>query len=592
MNLIGFRWAPGDARGERDAAKYGDMLKARHGEELVRRRGFRLFLTKGDADLAPLVLAHERGIVLGSLFENRPTPVRVVEPPDEGDISRWCASGGAAFMDANWGDYVAVLCDRERDRVLVMRSPSGARPVFLWRPGSEFLQVVFTALEDLLACGVALDVDRDYVSGWLLHPRRSGRATAICDIEEVLPGEALCLERSRSFYAPVWTPPESDKRLSREEAALRLRASICKSAEAVVGLERSIVHRLSGGLDSSLALSALKQAGARDLICVTEVPRGFREGDEREAARRAAGHFGAPWVEIGYDPKDIQYERLLDAPIHPRPSLGDLSFADANFLAAIGASEAPILTSGQGGDQIFGRLEMRTLAAEARRDGASLATMLDVALEAARAGRTSVWPVLWAAFKYGGSGGARTYLRQALSQNWPPRHASATALMQEMEDHPWVRNCADKPASALRAMHWADLAYYRQPTVLSANTITAPLLTSQPVLEAAASIPPYLNVAGGCERALARLAFASLAPPPSLARRAKGDTTRFAHAVARHNAGFATAMLKNGKLAEMGLFEASVEQSALGQVTRLVAELWMRRWEDKRGAAKASGSPM
>jgi asparagine synthase (glutamine-hydrolysing) len=158
------------------------------------------------------------------------------------------------------------------------------------------------------------------------------------------------------------------------------------------------------------------------------------------------------------------------------------------------------------------------------------------------------------------------------------------------------------PARALRMAHLADLQYYHQTSSLSARFVSAPLLTSQPVVECVLSIPPYLMTHGGRERALARAAFEAWLPPKVALRRHKGDTTRYHLKVLERQIAFVREVLLEGELPTRGLVDRAALEETLqrdfivdarakaGVMTALVAELWLRRLAKAKAKTKARAS--
>jgi asparagine synthase (glutamine-hydrolysing) len=485
-----------------------------------------------------------------------------------------------------WGPYLAILCDRERDRVLIVRDPLGARACYV--SAAERFQVLFTDLADWAEL-CALAIDNDYLRLFLAHPRFTAERTGLAGVSEILPGMLYCWERTRTRKRLLWAPhppPRETAHLSFDEAARRLResAEACGAAWAQAGAP--IVHRLSGGFDSSAALACLVRGGANDIVCINERACDVPEGDEFEAAARVARHFGAPLQAIVCRADQADYRRLALAPATPKPSLADLSFADPNALEALPAEGLSVLTSGQGGDQVFSRRPLLDALADALRDGCAWSELKRIAMDSARlSGKPLAFLIgeAWA----GAVRDQRAALMRAMAQ---PGEAASKARQEALElvlDHPWIAEVDHRgPARALRAFNFIDLNYYQRPTVLSATSIAAPVFAAQPMLETVLAIPPHLMQQGGLDRALARAAFGDLLPPSALARTRKGDTTRYFVRAIGANREYLRAILEGGALAGRGLVDAADVARDLAKpegpamfrlLTALVAEAWIGR---------------
>ncbi|MCR6645821.1 MAG: asparagine synthase-related protein [Terricaulis sp.] len=140
------------------------------------------------------------------------------------------------------------------------------------------------------------------------------------------------------------------------------------------------------------------------------------------------------------------------------------------------------------------------------------------------------------------------------------------------------------------------LSYFDE-AALAGGARTHPLLLSQPIVEACLRIPPYVMVAGGKERALARAAFADLVPLDVVRRITKGETTRYFAAVLAANEAWIRDILCGGKLIENGVVDSTALQHALaggwlqdgmaadGLYALIAAECWLRNLEKARERA-------
>lgn len=583
--LVGFRWRPGHFEGRKAAEAYAARVLGRgNWRQVVGTRGFLLLATETNGDVEPLVLPNGMGLILGALFNREGSEGSRVLEPDLEACRAWAETQGASLAKTCWGGYLAIVVDNTRDRILIMRDPMGARPCFVREEQGDGVRILFTDFEDVAEWSPLQSIDEEFLRLFLAQPRIVNERTGLRGVREILAGECYALGAEGDCASLFWRPPARRVELAAaetEDLARNLRSQVLGACCAWTLLNRPVLHRLSGGLDSSIALAALSQAGG-DIVCVNEWPRGYAEGDERQAARAVASKFGAKLVELEYEPQEIDYRKLMEAPLSAKPSIATLSFADPHFhdLAEAGS----LLTSGQGGDQVFYRSRAACTIADAVRDRLNPATVISLALDAARVSRRSIWPGLAIGAQYGLLRSPRAYLRNLLMdaarESGP--HAAMGAADAALED-PWVKDAlARGPGEAMRALLISDLQYYHGPSLLSRTFIPAPVITSQPIVEFCCSIPTYRSYDGGRDRALARLAFADDLPASSVARQRKGDTTRFFGAVAAANGDFIIDALKGGELVQRGLFDAArldakPRRAVLDFSNELVAELWLRQ---------------
>jgi asparagine synthase (glutamine-hydrolysing) len=596
--LVGFRWRPTDRSVERAARARLERLSASF-SVVTDRRG--VVIALADADPDTRVLPDDLGVVLGPLFwtgEEGDEPVTSIACREAWLLAE---SGGARLIEKYWGGYCAVLHDRGRDELHLLRDPCGAGALYVLDAG-EFALFV-SDVEDLLTVEPELEVDETMLSAFLCQPRLVTARTGMANVREVLPGVCLTLMRAGQREALLWRPAKREPKLDFGTGQPALRHAVARAASAWVQYSRRagpIALRLSGGFDSTLVACALHRAGARDVICFNEFPADTPEGDERMFARIVADALDFSLHELAARPELVSYLAILAAKLGARPSYSAFSYSDRLLGDAIGTSGARIVASGQGGDQVLHRSRTASIAADAVRDGCGPAELWRIALDTAHLVRAPVWDV-FAAMAGALAPWRRFSPYNSVFDNALARDCSAAAARAEWAAHPWARAMREaSPARALRMAHVADLHFYHQPSSLS-GFVAAPMLASQPVIECCLQIAPYDMTHGGRERALARQAFADWIPPEILARRHKGDTTRYHRAVLERQLGFIREMLCEGELMRRGLLAPEAVRAALRPnvvadaktkasiMTAFIAELWLRRFlERKAGGRQAA----
>lgn len=585
--LIAFKYTVGDYNGRKLAERCVDIM-TRDGAwtMAVNSRGLRL-LTRTDArDVDAIVLPSDKGVVSGILFERQEAGDRRVYEVDGAAVSTWCASEGKALVEKCWGPYLAVVSDSERDRVLILRDPLGARACYFAElPG---VHVMFTDVADWakLSC---LTIDDDYIALFLRHTRIEGARTGLYGVREAIPGVLYRWERSGPAetiaWAP-WPPARGAAIVNFDEARAALRKSAEAAASAWAHADQPIVHRLSGGFDSSAALACLVRCGASDIVCVNERPLNVPEGDEFDAASHLAAHVGVKVQGLTFDAARADYAAIQRAPASAKPSPADMAFASNEIASVFDEGKICVLTSGQGGDQVFSRRPLTDAAADAIRDGRSWSEVRRILWEEARLSGKPLSEILsksWLGLVQ--RQGRR--VTELLNTHRDAKDGDQSAALAYQLAHPWLSDIDHRgPARTYRALNLLDLAFYLRRTPASAYSVAAPIFASQPVVETILRIPPYVMQHGGMSRALARAAFADLMPPATLGRTRKGDTTRHFRRALDNNLDFLRAFLLDGELVRRGILDRSVlegdlrapEGRALFRLSAaLVAESWIAR---------------
>jgi asparagine synthase (glutamine-hydrolysing) len=262
-------------------------------------------------------------------------------------LALWNTSGPGMLAHLDGEHSMAVSAG---GKTTVMRDRYGARPLYVAElPG---VGVLFsTAIGPLLAAGIPPEVNRDAVGRSLVLGYVPAPDTTLSGVAQVPPGEVWTLEPFRTRVR--WYVPKErvDTRRSMKGAAHTLDAAVTRAVERALPEAGRVGAFLSGGIDSSLVLARIHEAG-----CAVEaftLHFGDHLPGELRYARAVARHLDVRHhvLELdarafvdGIEPALAHLEDLLSEPI-----------AVPNFLLARQAARAcDVLFTGEGGDPPFG----------------------------------------------------------------------------------------------------------------------------------------------------------------------------------------------------------------------------------------------
>lgn len=504
-------------------------------------------------------------------------------------------SGGASLLASHWGRYVAVV-RQPSGRVFVLRDPTGALPCLL--AGHHGVWVLFSDVEDVLALGMRPSVNWPYVAALLADFALQTRETGLEQITEVQPGEVVELCGDTLARRLLWEPLRIARTAPIESPAVAARALREAARQCVHGWASRyprILHRLSGGLDSTIVLAALRDApAAPEVTCIHYFGSGPQE-DERAFARRAAASAGCRLIEQPHEPEHVRLEAALHVARAARPYFYlypiEHGRLEAHLAASLGATA---LFSGAGGDGLFYRNRAELAAADYLRMHGPRPELLRVALDAAIIERASVWSVLGTALRRHPRAGAlsidgreRRMRRAARAEGRNARDGQPRRFV-----HPWLEGMRRAPPGKVWQIRsiGSPLPYY-DPLGRPEDAEAVQPLLSQPLIELSLRIPTYTLVSGGWDRAIARRAFAREIPHEIVRRRAKGASTAAAQRVFDTNLPFLRELLLDGvlvreRLLDRGELERTLAPRASLRDTgfipvllqHLATEAWLRRW--------------
>lgn len=544
------------------------------------------------------VLERESGVILGRLFHAGSDEDRVPSDPmfDDRESSLVVESKGRRLVERYWGHYVAFLCALDGERRFVLRDPTGGLPCFLTTTAG--VDVILSDIEDCVRLHLApFSIDWDHLTAFFKHGRLITRTTGFKEVTQLYAGECVALKddaaMTRSFY---WNPVDvyqANAIENPDEARGALRAVIRHCVSAWASCYDSIVHELSGGLDSSIVVGCLIKARPRPAILCFHYFTEMSEGDERLYAREAAHSAACDLIE-----SEVRVsERTLESQLNPAkvatPAV--LCFLSAPELLKrrlVTERRAGAVFSGQGGDQLFQETKTKLIAAEyAHRHGLS-PRLLNVIGMTSRLTHESIWSVLAAVIGYGLLG--RSFDPYAVYET-PSIFSDdvRSSLSRVSYAHPWVENATRLPASKINhVFNVVDCQPFYQRPQPNAELIHP--LISQPIIELCLQIPGYILAHNGRARGLVREAFEGDVPEKIIRRYSKGGTTSYFNRILVKNAAFLRELLLDGVLVREGMLDRCALTKQLSERELLIgnglrpilnaarAETWLSAWTDVR----------
>jgi asparagine synthase (glutamine-hydrolysing) len=543
------------------------------------------------------VLKRGAGVVLGKLFAKNLGAGHFPFDPtfDDKESELLVETQGRHLVERYWGHYVAFLREPNSERHFVVRDPTGGLCCFLTT--SDGVDVILTDMEDCARLKIApFSVDWDHLTAFFVHDRLVTRTTGFKEVTQLYAGECVAMEDGRRTYSFYWDPVgayEADTIENPDEARATLRAVVRYCVGAWSSCYESIVHELSGGLDSSVVAACLGRNKVRSEVLCFHYFTEMSEGDERRYAREAAQSAGCELVEAEANVSERSLASLLNPSKIATPAvLGFLPAAELLKQRLVNERHAGAIFSGQGGDHLFQQGKNKHIAAEyAHRHGVH-PQLLRVVTETSRLTKQSIWSIFSIAVSYG-------LLRRSFDPYTVFEAPSIltddarTSVSPHAYVHPWVQNASRLPASKIRqVLDIVDCQPFYQRPCPSAEQIHP--LISLPIIERCLQMPTYVLAHRGRDRGLLREAFEAEVPVRIIYRRSKSSTASYFTRILLENVRFLREYLLDGVLVRKGLLDRrelekqlSERELILGNEVHAIlnaarAEKWLSIWADVR----------
>lgn len=564
-------------------------------------------------------LQGNRGAVLGTLFKSGMDDRHGGQPVrfGEQETRRLVGSGGTYLIENYWGSYVAFIENEEGDGHHVFRDPIGTLPCYHHTTGTG-VEIFFSHVEDCTSLGLTFSINRDYLTRWLIYSSLATRATGLQGVEDLPGGERISIACGRTARARIWDPAQIVNRGDIddvEEAIRALRATVQHTTSAWASCFSEIVHKLSGGLDSSIVAACLAQAPTRPRVtylnfCIDAGSRDERlslpgvdertaerirahvsSGDERYFARLVADRWQVPLIERTRA-QDMDLSRLEEAPLRVAPPLMFTAMdVDDVEMECVRTHGAQAFFSGQGGDSVFfASIKAWGAMDFAFRHGIRRGFWEHLTASTALS-KESLWAVLAAAVKHGvlrqpyGSG------RSALDRpSHVRREVIATLTNEEFERSEYGSKPASMPPGKWHHIGGVGSSYHKFILQTGRYAEHVDPLNSQPIWELMLRIPTYTAQLGGVSRGLVRRAFSDLLPQEISTRITKGTGASLYQRVVTRNLPLLRERLLRGRLVQEGYLDPNglretlaaedlfARQYAAILLSYLAAEVWLEQW--------------
>jgi asparagine synthase (glutamine-hydrolysing) len=435
---------------------------------------------------------------------------------------------GSACPRALRGMFGFAIWDEKRKSLLLARDRSGIKPMFYATTPRGDL-VFGSEIKAILASGmITPEVDDAAVAEYFALGTVSGSRTLIRGVKKLEPGHTLTWKDGRVTIERYWSLPayEPGRLVVRDlgEAADEFWRRFVEAVDITLMSDVPLGVFLSGGLDSSLIVAAMRERGVSALRTFSV---GFAEAEASELpfARIVANAFETEHHEVTCTADDFftALPRLTRHRDHPLTFEASIPLF---FVAELAASSVKVVLTGEGSDELFAGYGRYSRALLNLRAGRALDSVLPNAARGllARAVRGLGDDYIGSRFK-------RSFLARASSfeesylepfANFDAAHRARVLRGRAAGAYSELGPLIDRDLLAvnpLEAMLRFDQVTYMEELLAKQDqmSMAASLESRVPFLdhhliEWAAQLPPDVKLRGGSGKALVRVAAERVLP--------------------------------------------------------------------------------
>jgi asparagine synthase (glutamine-hydrolysing) len=264
--------------------------------------------------------------------------------------------GFAAWGNEVWskleGMFAVAIWDRRTRTLTLARDPLGIKPLyFSEQHGGLSFASEMKALRQLPHHDFDVE-DRavhDFFSfGHVRRPRSIFR-----QVVTLAPGHFLTIGAKGPKHIECYWRPEAraDASLSSEAWIEQMRAMLLETTARHMQADVPVGAFLSGGVDSSAVLAAMRRATGGPIKAFTIGYPGSRI-DETMAARQVADHLGCEHIVMPLEMPDAR-DALPDVLRSYDEPFGDMAAIPTWYASRLAAQHVKVVLCGEGGDELF-----------------------------------------------------------------------------------------------------------------------------------------------------------------------------------------------------------------------------------------------
>lgn len=265
---------------------------------------------------------------------------------------RW----GTSVVDRLVGMFAFALWDSKRGQLFLARDRAGEKPLYYAHDGRSFS---FASELSALAKLPWVDdrLNRRALSLYLQFQYVPAPESIYAGVRKLPPAHALVVRPEGLRLWRYWDPSRlagaPPLALDEPEALERLEALLRRSVRGQMVADVPVGAFLSGGIDSSLVVSLMAEAGGARPVKTFTIGFGAAGYDESPHAEAVARHLGTEHTTHRLDPA-VAIDLVPGIPAMYQEPFADSSALPTHLVSRVARRHVTVSLSGDGGDEGFG----------------------------------------------------------------------------------------------------------------------------------------------------------------------------------------------------------------------------------------------
>lgn len=255
------------------------------------------------------------------------------------------------------GIFAFAIWDSLKQELFLARDQMGVKPLYYYHKDGIF--IFSSEIKGILAHNIPRKLNLPAFNHYMRLLYVPAPMTMFEGINKLPPAHTLTINKSgHTDISVYWEADKKRTNLSYEEARDEVKKSVLKSVSDQLVSDRPLGVYLSGGIDSSVIVAAMKKVRANIDTFSIGFKLGKEEQDEKfnadfNLARETAKHFGTNHHEILIDPSNI-WETFEKAIWHMDEPVSNATIIPMYALSQSASKDVRVVLAGDGGDELFG----------------------------------------------------------------------------------------------------------------------------------------------------------------------------------------------------------------------------------------------
>lgn len=256
------------------------------------------------------------------------------------------------------GDFSIAILDENRNKFYLIRDRAGVKPLYFYHQNEAL--IFGSEIKSILKAGVKAELAEDNLQKYFVFKYSPANETLFKNIHRLQPAHFAEYDFTSSSFEVkrYWSPNQQEKYkgISFSEAQIEIKNLLQNATEKRLIADVSVGTFLSGGLDSTIIASFMKDNPAITHFCASKDEKDIKkEGTTSDFfyAQQLAKEWKLNMIEIPIGSDNTNLEQIRNTIKYGDDLIADGSQIPSFLITQQAAQQSKVILSGMGADELF-----------------------------------------------------------------------------------------------------------------------------------------------------------------------------------------------------------------------------------------------